>query len=155
MDQSNYTIPSDSCLLQTDARTPSDAAGRGGGRSTRFPRQGGRFRRLMRWAAIPVVAVGMALAADAPRAEAGGFSFSVGSGFPYAFGPSFGYRAGFGAHPFYGNSFRRGHFYRYGTGYRGFHPGLPRVNYRQPCIVPGRSPFGVIPGGRHLHRRFP
>jgi len=156
MDTPTFTTTSGSTLLQTDDRPTSDQGARRGGRYSRFLSKGGRIRRIARWAAIPVVAIGLAMAADAPRAEAGGFSFSIGSGIPYGYGSSFRYRSGYGYHPYSGNRFYRGHHYRYGnrygTGYRGYHPRGPHLHYHRPRVVPYRGRLNLVPGHYHLHR---
>ncbi|MEM8913624.1 MAG: hypothetical protein AAGC97_17835 [Planctomycetota bacterium] len=115
--------------------------------------------RVIRLLAIPAIAFGTWLVADPPRADAGGFSFSIGSPRVLGFGTSS--RYGFSR---YGTGFR-GVTYGYGypgytAGFRGISPyrsyrPTTRYYHTSPSFVPRSRYYGYVPGyygypyGRH------
>lgn len=92
--------------------------------------------RFTKWAIVPAIAVAMVLTTDATKADAGGFSISIGSG---GFGSG---GLGYGGYGYGGSSAR------YGSGYRGYGGGISSFNYGSrslgPVVYPGVSTrYGV------------
>lgn len=121
---------------------------------------------------VPVVALSMALLGDAPAANAGGFSITVGSG-GYGYGGygygnsgyrySSGYRGGHGrsgynnGHRAFGPTVHPRVHSRYRSGYRGYT--RPHYDYHAPSLVPHGNHYHYQPGhydkhyGGHGHHR--
>ncbi len=118
---------------------------------------------LTKWLVAPVLAAGLMFAADAQRADAGGFSLSIGNG-------GFGYNNFGGGYrsyrPAYGNNFGGGYRYGYGAPavivapHSGYHGGGYRSNFRggghydyhpQQVYRHGNH-FDVVPGHYDYHR---
>ncbi len=112
---------------------------------------------LTKWMVAPVLAAGMMFAADAPRAEAGGFSLSIGNGgfgfsnFGYG-GGGYGYRS---YRPSYGYGLPavvvpphsyHGRYDRYRS-YRGGH-----YDYHPTEVYRHGNHFDVVPGHYDYHR---
>jgi hypothetical protein len=115
-----------------------------------------RMSRLLKFAGIPVLAIGLALITGGAEADAGGFGISIGN---------YGYRgySGHGAYrPNYGRSYRPSYNYsrvyqgRYGGygghGGGGHHPRVPHYDYHAPTLVPHGNHLDYIPGHYDYHR---
>ncbi|QDV61446.1 hypothetical protein [Crateriforma conspicua] len=118
----------------------------------------------IKWTLAPVAALAFTLAGDAPKADAGGFSLSIGTG-GYGYS-SFGYSR-YGAYrPYYGPSIRP---YPTATIYRSRSIGVPvrapsyyhrsyhvrpapHVHYRPPVVIGHGHHYGRYPGHYDYHR---
>lgn len=117
--------------------------------------------RLIKWAAMPVLAVAM-MGLDAPQAKAiDGFRVQIGglgisSGYR-SYRPSYGYHrgysSGYGSH--YGGHHYGGIHYggiHYGGHhYGGHHYARPHYDYHSPSLVPHRGHLDYVPGHYDLH----
>ncbi|MEL7265105.1 MAG: hypothetical protein AAFP69_09925 [Planctomycetota bacterium] len=111
--------------------------------------------RILKWVAIPAITIGLFMAADTPKADAGGFSLSIGTGGGFYGAPYSGVRVGYGGygrgigvHPGYGIGYGYGRGpvgYSYRSTYRSYAPAYrvpaPRYDvYRSYRRVP-RNPY--------------
>jgi hypothetical protein len=111
---------------------------------------------------VPVLAVAMVLGGDAPTADAGGFSITIGGG-GYGYGvPSYrGYSSGYRGYSSHYGSYNNGHraygpivypgsSLRYSSGFRGGYS-QPHYDYHAPSLVPHRGHYHYQPGHYDLH----
>ncbi|MEM9646560.1 MAG: hypothetical protein AAF989_16325 [Planctomycetota bacterium] len=105
--------------------------------------------RLIRWFAAPLVAATMMFTADAPQADAGGFSLHIGSGGGfYGYGP--GYRSAY--RPSFGyTSIRSFPSYGYSPYRTRIYSSRPSVYYRGPSFAPRHGYYNRLPGQYHFH----
>lgn len=119
--------------------------------------------RLLKIAGIPVLAIGLALMTGGAKADAGGFSISVGNFGYRGYGGHRGHR-GHGSSIYYGQSFRPsynyyrsfGHSRSYGGygGYGGYHhPRQPHYDYHAPTLIPHGNHLDYVPGHYDFHHR--
>ena len=104
--------------------------------------------RLITWTGAAIVALGTLTLADTPKANAGGFSLSIGN-FGYGV-PYYNNRSRYGAYR-YGHSSHRHRSYRVPRYYA--HPRTPHYDYHPPQLVPHRGHLDYVPGHFDFHHR--
>lgn len=114
--------------------------------------------RTLKLAMIPALAIGMAVLAGGAKADAGGFSISIGNYGYHGYSAYSSLRPSYGAPAFYGRSCGPQYSYHRSHGhsslYRGsYNVNRPRYDYRQPTFVPRGRHFDHGPGPRDYHYR--
>lgn len=107
--------------------------------------------RIIKWIGIPVLAIALVAAMEAPKAEAGnGFSLRIGG-----FGISTGHH---GYHRSYRSAYQPRVYNNYRSynhgiyGHRGFYHDTTHLHYHRPQLVPHNGHLDYVPGHYDVHR---
>ena len=110
-----------------------------------------RMSRFLKWASIPVLALGFLLMPTGNESDAGGFSIRIGNYGYGNYGAYRSYRPSYGPSIYYGRSYRP--TYNYQRSYGGYHPARPHYDYHPPSLVPHGNHLDYVPGHYDFHHR--